>query len=104
MKNVVFIPNINLGNGRSTPYHYSIKSWKKWCESNNAILFEWKDAVLDTKSFPITFQRYLVFDILDKHNIEYGDYNTFQNEVLKHHALYSWSLENKVKFENGEIK
>ena len=43
-------------------------------------------------------------ELLDKHNIEYGDYNTFQNEVLKHHALYSWSLENKVKFENGEIK
>lgn len=41
---------------------------------------------------------------LEKHNIEYGDYNTFQNEVLKHHALYSWSLENKVKFEKGEIK
>lgn len=40
---------------------------------------------------------------LDRHNIEYGDYNGFQNSILKHHALYSWSLENKVKFEKGEI-
>ena len=62
MKNVVFIPNINTGNNRNNPYHYSVKSWKKWCDKNNVILFEWKDAVLDTKQFPITFQRYLVFN------------------------------------------
>jgi len=46
----------------------------------------------------------VVRENLNKHNIEYGDYNTFQNEVLKHYALYSWGLENKVKFEKGEIK
>jgi mannosyltransferase OCH1-like enzyme len=46
----------------------------------------------------------VVREYLDKHNIEYGDYNTFQNQVLKHYALYSWSLENKIKFEKGEIK
>ena len=40
---------------------------------------------------------------LDKHNIEYGDYNTFQNEVLKHHALYSWEHTNKEKFAKGLI-
>lgn len=41
---------------------------------------------------------------LDKHNIEYGDYNTFQNEVLKHHALYAWEHTNKEKFAKGLIK
>lgn len=41
---------------------------------------------------------------LDKHNIEYGDYNTFQNENFKHYALYSWSLENKEKFKHGLIQ
>lgn len=40
---------------------------------------------------------------LDRHNVEYGDYNKFQITILKHHALYSWSLENKVRFKNGEI-
>ena len=40
---------------------------------------------------------------LENHNIEYGDYNTFQNEVLKHHALYSWEHTNKEKFKNGLI-
>ena len=70
MKNVVFIPNIKLNN-RSNPYHYSIKSWKHWCDKNNVILFEWTKVELDPDTFPITFQRYLVFDILEKENIEY---------------------------------
>jgi mannosyltransferase OCH1-like enzyme len=46
----------------------------------------------------------IVREHLEQHNIEYGDYNTFQNTVLKHHALYSWCAENKLKFEQGLIK
>jgi mannosyltransferase OCH1-like enzyme len=41
---------------------------------------------------------------LDEHNIEYGDYNTFNPKVAIHHALYAWSFENKIKFEQGLIK
>ena len=41
MKNVVFIPNVDLNNGRSTTYHYSIKSWKVWCDANGVELVEW---------------------------------------------------------------
>lgn len=45
----------------------------------------------------------VVREHLHQHNIEYGDYNTFQNEVLKHHALYSWEHTNKEKFAKGLI-
>ena len=41
---------------------------------------------------------------LDKHNIEYGDYNVFQNENFRHHALYSWGHKNKILWEQGLIK
>lgn len=41
---------------------------------------------------------------LDSFNVEYGDYNRFQNENFKHFALYSWSHENKDKFKKGLIK
>ena len=37
MKNIVFIPNINLNNGRNNPYHYSILSWKKWAKQYDNI-------------------------------------------------------------------
>jgi mannosyltransferase OCH1-like enzyme len=41
---------------------------------------------------------------LDAHNIEYGDYNKFQNDTMRHHALYSWEHSNKEKFAKGLIK
>ena len=43
MKNVVFIPNINLGNGRSDKYNYCIDSWKQWCDKNDCELLMWED-------------------------------------------------------------
>ena len=33
-KNIIFIPNIDCGDGRSTPYHYSVKSYKNWAKRN----------------------------------------------------------------------
>ena len=71
MKNIVFIPNIDLGNGRNTPYHYSIKSWKKWCDANNVEFIEWTDPITDVSQFKVTLQRYWVHDILNENNIEY---------------------------------
>jgi len=35
--NIVFIPNIDLGNGRNNPYHYSVKSWQKWCDKTDIV-------------------------------------------------------------------
>ena len=53
--NIVFIPNINLGNNRNTPYHYSIKSWKNWSKQySNVKVIEWNEAVMDPNEFKIT--------------------------------------------------
>jgi len=40
---------------------------------------------------------------LDKYNVEYGDYNGFMSNNLRHHALYSNAPENILKFERGEM-
>ena len=47
MKNVVFMPNIDLGNGRSDAYHYSVKSWKDWCGKYDAEFVEWTKPIMD---------------------------------------------------------
>ena len=47
MKNVVFMPNIDLGNGRADTYHYSVKSWKYWCNKNNTEFLEWTEPLMD---------------------------------------------------------
>ena len=68
MKNIVFIPNIDVGNGRSDNYNYSINSWKQWCDKNNCELIIWEDLVLPVEEMKITWQRYYVLDILEGNN------------------------------------
>ena len=65
MKNIVFIPNINLGNGRSDSYKYSINSWKYWCDKNKCELLVWDELLFPIEYMKITWQRYYVLDILE---------------------------------------
>jgi hypothetical protein len=84
MKNIVFIPNVDLGNNRSTPYHYSVKSWKKWCDINNCELIEWKDPIMDSTQFPIIMQREWVFDIIEHNNIDYDQVLIVDADTIVH--------------------
>ena len=72
MADIVFIPNIPAGDGRNTPYHFSIKSWKKWAEKHNNIeVIEWTEPMIDSNQMKITLQRYWVHDILEHNNVDY---------------------------------
>jgi lipopolysaccharide biosynthesis glycosyltransferase len=84
MKNIVFIPNIAVGDGRSTPYHYSVKSWQHWCDANDIRLVEWTEPILDPKTFPIIMQREWVFDILELNNIEYDQVLIVDADTIVH--------------------
>ena len=67
-KNIVFIPNVDLEDGRNNPYRYSILSWKKWAEQYNDVeVIEWTDPIMDPSIFKITLQRYWVHEILNPH-------------------------------------
>jgi hypothetical protein len=37
-RNIVFLPCVNAGDGRSNPYRFSINSWKYWCDKNDCDL------------------------------------------------------------------
>ena len=67
-KNIIFIPSIDLGNGRSDSYKYSIASWKHFAEKNDCEVFLLEEPVTDPKQMPIVWQRYYVLDILE-HNV-----------------------------------
>ena len=84
MKNVVFIPNIDLSNGRSDKYNCCIKSWKWWCNKNNCELLMWEDLLLPVEQMPIVWQRYYVFDILDANDIEYGQVLLVDADTIIH--------------------
>ena len=84
MKNIVFIPNIDLGNGRNNSYHYSIDSWKHWCEKNNCELLVWEDLLYPVDYMKITWQRYYLFDILDSNGIEYDQILMIDADTIVH--------------------
>jgi len=70
-KNVVFIPNIDLGNTRNLSYQYSIQSWEKWCKKNDIELFVWNTLLFPVKECKITWQRHYCLSILKENNIEF---------------------------------
>ena len=84
MKNVVFIPNIDLGNGRATPYHYSVKSWQTWCDKHDVELVEWTEPIMDHNNFPIIYQREWVFDILEHNEIDYDQVLIIDADTIVH--------------------
>lgn len=96
--NVVFIPNINLKNGRSDPYHYSVKSWKYWCDKNNVKLIEWTDPIMDPDKFKITLQRWWVLDILDHNNINYDQVLMVDADTVVHPNCPNFFNETYNKF------
>ena len=94
MKNVVFMPNIDLGNGRAEAYHYSVKSWKSWCSKHNTEFVEWTEPIMDVganksgmdgyNQFPIIYQREWVFDILEHNGIDYDQVLIIDADTIVH--------------------
>ena len=84
MKNIVFIPNIDLGNNRNSSYHYSIDSWKAWCDKNDCELLVWEDLLYPVDYMKITWQRYYLFDILEANEIEYDQILMVDADTIVH--------------------
>ena len=83
--NIVFIPHIKLDDGRSTPYHYSIKSWENWAKQyKNIKVIEWTEPIMDPKKFKITLQRYWVHDILEHNGIDYEQVLVVDADTIIH--------------------
>ena len=85
MSNIVFIPNIATGDGRSTPYHYSVMSWKKWAEQFDDVeVVEWSEPICPPDQLKITLQRYWVHDILLVNNVEYDQVLIVDADTIVH--------------------
>lgn len=83
--NIVFIPNISTGDGRNSPYHYSVKSWQKWAEQhNNVKVVEWTEPLMSPEEMKITLQRYWVHDILAENKIDYDQVLIVDADTIIH--------------------
>ena len=83
-KNIVFIPAIDAGRDRHHSYHYSIKSWQKWAEKNNAEVLVWDTPLYTWAEMTIPWQRYHLFDILEHNNIEYDQILMVDSDTIVH--------------------
>ena len=83
-KNIVFIPDIDLGDGRNKSYSYSINSWKHFCDKYNCELVVWNDLLLPVEEMKITWQRYYMFDILEANHIDYDQILIVDADTIVH--------------------
>ena len=82
-KNIIFIPNIDCGDGRSTPYHYSVKSYQNWAKQYDDIeVVEWTEPLIDVRKFHVIYQREWVFDILDHNEIDYDQVAVVDSDTI----------------------
>jgi hypothetical protein len=83
-KNIIFIPAIDAGRNRHHAYHYSIKSWQKWAEKNNAEVLVWDTPLYTWEEMTIPWQRYHLFDILEHNEIEYDQILMVDSDTIVH--------------------
>jgi hypothetical protein len=71
-KDIIFIPNIKLDNGRSGSYELAINSWKQWADANNADVLVMEDLVHPIEDMKITWQRYMLFEMLENSGVGFN--------------------------------
>jgi len=99
MKNIVFIPNIKIGDGaRSTSYQYSIASWKHFCDKHDCELLVWEDLLFPIEDMKITWQRYYLFDILEGNNIDYDQILMVDADTIVHPDCPNFFKETEHKY------
>ena len=98
MKNIVFIPNINLENNRSSSYHYSVKSWKYWCDRNDCELLVWEELLYPIDYMKITWQRYYLFDILESNDVDYDQILMIDADTIVHPGCPNFFEETERKY------
>ena len=69
---------------RDTGYEWSIKSWGEWCKKNDVELFIMDTPICSIDEMKLTWQRYFVFDILEKNNISYNQICMVDADTIVH--------------------
>ncbi len=98
MSDIVFIPNITLGDDRNKSYHYSVQSWKAWCDKNDCELLVWEDLLFPVDYMKITWQRYYLFDFLEENSIDYNQILMVDADTIVHPDCPNFFDESENKY------
>ena len=96
-KNVVFITSMKGGVDVSYE-EYCLNTWKWWCNKNNVELFVLNEELVDSKYMKPTWQRWLVFDILDSNGVDYD-----QVAMVDVDTMIKWDTPNFFELTNHEF-
>ena len=92
------MPNITMGDDRNKSYHYSVQSWKAWCDKNECELLVWEDLLFPVDYMKITWQRYYLFDFLEENSIEYNQILMVDADTIVHPDCPNFFDESENKY------
>ena len=95
--NIVFILNIDLKNGRNSPYHLGIKSWNHWAKKNNAYVVELTEPIIDPNILRVNLHRYWAFDILESSDIDFENVLLVDADTIIHPNCPDFFVESNNK-------
>lgn len=85
-KNIIFMIDIKLEEkkNRTDAYKYSIDSWKRWGEKNNAQIMVLNESLFDFSEMRPNWYKYYVFQLLEQSNIEYDQILYVDSDTIVH--------------------
>mgnify|MGYP003147512572 FL=1 len=85
MKNIVFMINVvHDQRSRNQNYEWSVKSWKDWCEKNNAELFVLSDLLFELEYMAPQWYKIFIPDILEANGIEFDKVLYVDSDTIVH--------------------
>ena len=98
MKNIIFMTALKANDPNMFDYmEWSLKTWKWWCEKNNAQLVLLEEPLCDTELMRPTWQRWYVYDILEANNIDYNQVALIDIDTMVH-----WDCPDIFKLSDGK--
>jgi lipopolysaccharide biosynthesis glycosyltransferase len=70
-RNVLFMVAMPFKSGLADYVEYSLKTWHAWCQRHGVRLFVWREPLEDVHAMKPTWQRYHLFDVLEREGIEF---------------------------------
>jgi lipopolysaccharide biosynthesis glycosyltransferase len=86
MKNVVFMVNISESKkpGRTTPYEFSIKSWKHYCKRHNLSFMLLEERIVDETQMNANWHKLYALQLLESSEVEYDKVLIVDGDTIVH--------------------
>lgn len=84
--NIIYMIDIKQSDkpGRTDSYQYSINSWKKWAEKNNAQVFVLDKLIRPIEDMRPNWYKFYIFDLLENMGVDYDQILIVDSDTFVH--------------------